>query len=321
MNKLVPVALALLATVLSYVLFPYFPLVYRWLFVGLIYALCLGPVWHFVSAAATAPLLIFAFTLVVTFIYNDVGNLVPQKEVYPPKEVQISANMSTAEMVSAGKEIVSGKGTCLSCHGKGARFPALDGIGGRAGNQKEGMSDVDYLAESLYDPNAFIVPTFAPGMPPVHKPPIGLSDQEILTVIAYLQSMGGTPSVTMETKVKGQGSGSGSTEQVSPPPGAASAGEVSGEQLAINSGCGGCHSFTSPDRMLGPSLFDIGKRLNTAQIYEAIMEPDATIAAGDPPYAPGVMGATLSGGGFYDKVTSKQLKQLVDYLTSLKGGS
>ena len=37
-------------------------------------------------------------------------------------------------------------------------------------------------------------------MPPINQPPIGLSDKEILCVIAYLQSLGGTPTVTLETK-------------------------------------------------------------------------------------------------------------------------
>jgi hypothetical protein len=38
-------------------------------------------------------------------------------------------------------------------------------------------------------------------MPVINKPPIGLSDQEILAVIAYLQSLGGKTTVTMESKV------------------------------------------------------------------------------------------------------------------------
>ena len=37
-------------------------------------------------------------------------------------------------------------------------------------------------------------------MPPINKPPIGLTDKEILCVIAYLQSLGGTPTVTLQTK-------------------------------------------------------------------------------------------------------------------------
>jgi hypothetical protein len=54
----------------------------------------------------------------------------------------------------------------------------------------------------MYDPNAYIVPGFNPGMPPINKPPIGLSDQEILCVIAYLQSQGGTATVTLQTSHK-----------------------------------------------------------------------------------------------------------------------
>ena len=36
-------------------------------------------------------------------------------------------------------------------------------------------------------------------MPPINKPPIGLTDKEILCVIATLQSLGGTPTVTLQT--------------------------------------------------------------------------------------------------------------------------
>src|SRR5262249_3693855 len=52
---------------------------------------------------------------------------------------------------------------------------------------------------TIYEPNAFIVPGFNPGMPVINKPPIGLTDQEILCVIAYLQTLGGTPTVTLQT--------------------------------------------------------------------------------------------------------------------------
>ncbi len=248
------------------------------------------------------------------------GHLVPQKEVHPPKDVEVGGNMTTEQMVEAGKAIVAGKGTCLSCHTTSARFPTFDGMGQTAGKRKEGMSDVDYLAESLYEPGAFIVPSFAGGMPPVNKPPIGLNDQEILTVIAYLQSLGGTPTVTMDTKLKYQGAAPAQAASATPASGGGAEENLTGEQLVAKFGCMGCHSLTTPDRMLGPSLFDVGARMNHGQIYEAILDPDATIAAGDPPYPPGVMGATLQGGGFYEKLSSKQLKEIVNYLLMQKGG-
>jgi hypothetical protein len=96
------------------------------------------------------------------------------------------------------------KGLCFTCHtiGKSGalRFPDLAGVGERALTRVPGLSDVEYFAQTLYDPNAFIVPGFNPGMPVINKPPIGLTDQEILCVMAYLQTLGGTPTVTLQTK-------------------------------------------------------------------------------------------------------------------------
>ena len=76
-----------------------------------------------------------------------------------------------------------------------------------AKSREPGLSDVDYFAKTMYEPDAFIVPGFNPGMPPINKPPIGLTDQEILCVMAFLQSLGGTPSITLQTSHKDPGPG------------------------------------------------------------------------------------------------------------------
>jgi hypothetical protein len=144
--------------------------------------------------------------IATTGFYTYVGQMVPQKEVLPPKETALGADMTSADMAKIGREIMDGKGICLTCHtiGKSGalRFPDLQGIGATAKTRVPGMSDVEYLAQSLYDPIAFIVPGFPPAMPPVNQPPIGLSDQEILCVIAALQTLGGTPTVTLKTTHK-----------------------------------------------------------------------------------------------------------------------
>jgi len=142
---------------------------------------------------------------VATSFYTYVGQMVPQKEVLPPQETVIAANLTTDEMVKVGQEIMNGKGLCFTCHTLGKtegpfRFPDLSGVDTRAKMRKPGYSDVDYFAETIYEPNAFIVPGFNPGMPVINKPPIGLTDQEILCVIAYLQTLGGTSTVTLQTK-------------------------------------------------------------------------------------------------------------------------
>ncbi len=146
-----------------------------------------------------------ALTLATTAFYTLVGQLVPQKEVQPPKETVLAKEMTQDDLMKAGQEIMNGKGLCFTCHTLGKtgalRYPDLQGIGARAGSRRPGLSDVDYLAQSIYDPNAFIVPGFNPGMPTINKPPIGLTDQEIIAVIAYLQSLGGKVTVNLNTKV------------------------------------------------------------------------------------------------------------------------
>ena len=145
-----------------------------------------------------------ALVIAATSFYTYVGQMVPQKEVLPPQETVIRADLTTDEMVKVGHEIMDGKGLCFTCHTLGKtegpfRFPDLSGVDARAMTRIKGLSDVDYFAQTIYEPNAFIVPGFNPGMPVINKPPIGLTDQEILCVMAYLQSLGGTPTVTLQT--------------------------------------------------------------------------------------------------------------------------
>ena len=145
-----------------------------------------------------------ALVLATTGFYAYVGQLVPQKEVQPPQETALGGNASTADMVKIGRGIMEGKGLCLTCHTIGKtgalRFPDLAGVDVRAKSRVPGLSDVEYFAQSLYEPTAYVVEGFPPAMPPMNQPPFSLTDQEILCVIAALQTLGGTPTVTLETK-------------------------------------------------------------------------------------------------------------------------
>jgi mono/diheme cytochrome c family protein len=145
---------------------------------------------------------IAALAVTATGFYAWVGQLVPQKEVHPPEVVEIAADVTPEQMVEIGKKIFEGKGICITCHTLGRsgalRFPDLEGVGARAANRLPGMSDLEYFVQTLYEPNAYIVPGFIPGMPPANKPPVGLTDDEIKAVIAYLQSLGGEVTVTMD---------------------------------------------------------------------------------------------------------------------------
>jgi cytochrome c2 len=267
---------------------------------------------------------LFLFTLLVTAFYTYVGQMVPQTEVHPPKSRDIRPDMTQDELVEAGQDIVGGKGTCLGCHTLGAdkpgRFPDLGGVGARAGKRKPGMTDVEYLAEALYEPNAYIVEGFTPGMPTINKPPIGLSDQEIIAVIAYLQSLGGTTTVTLGTHLKYASAAPASPASAAPqaqaaPVAAAPAPSepASPHDLLQRGNCLQCHSFKPAEKSVGPGLYDVGLRLRPAQIYESIMDPDAVTAQG---YPKGVMAAALTGAGFYAKTSASEIKAIVGYLST-----
>jgi len=152
--------------------------------------------------------------VVTTAFYTYVGQLVPQAEIQPPEEVIIRKETTTEQLIAIGEKLAHGKGLCLTCHTIGQsgalRYPDLSGIGSRAGQRIEGLSDIEYLAQSLYQPDSYVVAGFNPGMPPIHKSPIGLTDDQILAVMAWLQSMGGTPTVTLQTTHAFRGGGDGS---------------------------------------------------------------------------------------------------------------
>jgi len=145
-----------------------------------------------------------ALVLATTAFYSYVGQMVPQSEVQPPPtEIVIPADLTTAQMVTVGREVMDTKGLCFTCHTVGRtgalRFPDLAGVAARAAERVPGLNDVEYFAQSMYEPDSYVVEGFNPGMPVINRPPIGLTDQEILCVIAYLQSLGGMPTVTLQT--------------------------------------------------------------------------------------------------------------------------
>ncbi len=258
---------------------------------------------------------IFAFTILVSAFYWYVSLWVPQKRTEPPEDIAIGQNLSTEEMVAIGEEIVAGKGTCLTCHtmgesGTGLRFPDLGNIGALAGSRVEGQTDVYYLAASMYDPNEYVVPGFVAGMPAVARPPIALTDDEILTVIAYLQSLGGTPTVTMATELQWQGQNEGTAQAAAT---VAAGANRDGETLFTAYLCNTCHTLDGTP-LAGPSLQGVGERLSQAELYESVLNPDATVTEG---FAPGVMGALLTATGFHEQVSAQELQSLIEYLSGL----
>lgn len=263
---------------------------------------------------------ILALVLGATLFYTWVGQLVPQKEVQPPQVVELAQDMTTSDLVEVGKGIFEGKGLCNTCHtigksGGALRFPDLEGVATRAANRVPGLDQVGYLAQSLYHPNDFIVPGFSPGMPVINKPPVGLSDDEILAVIAYLQTLGGEPTMTVDTVLPySEGAEAGAptaggaavaqaaeaaTEATTSEAGAASGAEA----LLARYGCTECHA-TAPGGE--QTLAGIGGRLSRTDIQGWLTDHD-------PP-----LPATYTG-----RVTLAEVRAMTDYLSTLteQGGA
>ncbi|HVS03372.1 MAG TPA: c-type cytochrome [Thermoanaerobaculia bacterium] len=261
-------------------------------------------------------------TLIATGFYTYVGQLVPQKEVYPPEVTELAADMTTEDLVEVGREVVEGKGLCLTCHTIGQsgalRFPDLAGIGGRAGQRVPGLSDLEYLAQSLYEPEAYIVPGFTGGMPQVNRPPVGLTDDEIRAVLAYLQSLGGTPTIDMATVIPYAEGGA------APVPGgeaaaveatATAAAEEARQQLpggarAQAQGpaalveafqCAGCHQPGGE----GAPLAELAARLTREQLLAAVAAHEQL---------PG--GEQLRAAGYGERVTLGEARALADFLAA-----
>src|SRR6266566_3354020 len=270
---------------------------------------------------------VFAFNVAIIGFFLYVGNSIPQLRQDPPKDLVLAADAPAEDFIKAGQDIFYGKGTCALCHEigkKGERCPDLAGVGARAetrikeeGYHGKATSGAEYIVESVMDPTVYVVEGYQPVMPPVGRQ---LSDLEVVAVVAFLQSQGGEVTVNGQSRFpKWRGEGGGAVAAAATPGAAAAAAPspagMSGPDLVQKWACVTCHNFDKPDKLIGPSLWDIGTRKDANYIRESILEPDAYVVEGFPA---GLMKGTLDGNGFYQQVPLQDLNTLVNYLTSLK---
>ena len=128
---------------------------------------------------------------------------------------------------------------------------------------------LDYLVESMVEPEKYIVKGYDKIMPKVYDPPIMLSREKILAVIAYLQSLGGEPDIGAIMKYKDK-IPEASKKKVKPwvPPIVVDAKE--GEKVFFDETrtvtCGKCHIVNGKGKKVGPELTGIGA-IQTAEYF------------------------------------------------------
>lgn len=143
---------------------------------------------------------VVGFVSIMLGIFTLIALGVPQMASLPPavETFDIASVKTPDDLASIGQKIFFSKGQCALCHSIGpsesARCPDLAGIGAKLAPE--------FIYESLTHPQAYVyldfrhdgLPEEYPArMPHINKNPIALSEQEIYSVIAFLQKMSGEP--------------------------------------------------------------------------------------------------------------------------------
>ena len=246
-------------------------------------------------------------------LYTAVANVIPQVQSEVPKNVSFGANVTPEQLVSTGQEIYNGSGGCTACHGLGARAPNLltdergtGQIGARCATRQPGKDCKTYLHEALIEPHEFVAPGYEPIMPDFSKT---MKPPEIWALVAFLESQGGTVTVTAEdlpSETHEEGD-----EGAAPAAGFAG-GATDPTTMLRDGGCFGCHQLGEEGASLGPNFDHVGSRQSAAQIRQSILDPDAKVAAGYENFK-GMMPKGLG-----DQMTATQLEALVQFLAGRK---
>jgi len=254
---------------------------------------------------------VLALVLGVLGAYTLVANSIPQIQSEVPQALDLSGDMTPQQLAAAGERIYQGAGGCTACHGLGTRAPNLlvdergtGPIGARCGSREPGKDCKAYLYEAMTEPGKFVVPGYQPIMPDMRRT---IPGDQIYVVIAYLQSLGGTVDVTADDVRSAAQAGGGGQQAAGP----ASTSTDPMELLNANA-CLGCHQVRGQGGTTGPSFTGMGTRLTRDQIRTAILDPNATVAAGYEAMR-GVMPAT-----FGQQLTGAQLEAVVTFISSQK---
>lgn len=268
---------------------------------------------------------IVVFSLVVITLFAAFSNLgIPQIKPAPPpsREVVDLSSMDMDSFIALGEKLFNSKGTCALCHSQvGGRAPMLENLGEVVPARLEGSdyrgtaSNVaEYLIESMTEPSLYVVKGFGKvgsrdqesPMPDVRSGSIGLSEAEILAVVAYLQTSSGLE-VSVEIPTGTEESELSAAEPVQTT--AARAKYTSADEILTQLGCGACHRIANFEGAIGPDLSHIGSTRDIEYLRRSVLNPNADIAEGYVPMMPPTYG---------DQLYASELEMLVQFMASLK---
>jgi putative heme-binding domain-containing protein len=191
----------------------------------------------------------------------------------------------------AGEKIYWGEGQCHTCHsvgtsGSATRGPNQEGVALKADERakERGMSSgLEYMVESIVDPNAHIVEGYDKIMPKVYDPPIMLGREKIMAVLAYLQTLGGEADIDAVMKFKDkipEASKKKITPWIPPIEVDPSVGENIFFDETLAGACSKCHIVNGKGTKVGPDLTGIGAVQTPQYLIESILKPSEIIVKG-----------------------------------------
>ena len=222
--------------------------------------------------------------------------------------------------------------TCNACHSTTSADalvgPGLLDIFDRAATRVEGQSAIDYIQESIVDPDAFIVEGFTAGIMPQHFGNV-LTDADFGDLLTYMSTFTSDVAGSEEAAVDDAETTTDTEEEVVADDTeaatdieeevvAADGGDpANGRELFTSLSCFACHSNTSNDTIVGPGLRSISERAGsrisglsaTEYVRQSILDPNAFVVEGFPP--------NTMPQNFRDEVTDAELDDLIAYLFSL----
>ncbi len=251
-------------------------------------------------------------------LYTLIANKIPQVQSEVPQALTLGANVTPEQLVAAGEKVFNGIGGCTTCHGLGTRAPNLltdekgtGSIGVRCGKREAGKDCKQYLYESLDNPTAYVVSGYQPIMPVMTKQ---LSPEQVWSVIAFLESQGGTVDVTADDIAKSKPAAGAPTPGASPGStgGAFAGGSTDPKAIIQAAGCLACHKLDGQGQVIAPDLTHVGSRRDAESIRKKILDPASSVTKGYEKLA-GIMPKT-----FGTMMSAAQLEAVVQYLAAHK---
>jgi mono/diheme cytochrome c family protein len=235
------------------------------------------------------------------------GALACDKNTGPPEKRQPAPERPAeppeiTEVRQRGAELFFGRAGCAACHAVGARGDQIRcpnlGVAGewdqpvslRAASRRPELTAIEYVVESIVDPDVYVVPKYVTGvMKAPDEPPIALTDDEIVAVAAYLAGEGAAAPlkpgdlaqararIAQARAVRDERRRQSRTDVTLAAIDWTKADAARGKAVFDRLGCASCHGNpkAKPDArgLLPPDLRGVGARLGVKEIARWVIDP------------------------------------------------